>query len=411
MKILKPAMFCALASLSSASVNAHLLVDMNDFPQWFKQAMKREADITSTSPLTIAALNVDASIKGKATQQESSEGTWYYNIDIGSDSPVECYAFTEFDGPSNSLYAILQHSLNGVEALNQKTLSSQFNLAVDTGVIGGTPYLQLDTLYNLGEGSETVSGVLKGFSAQTEQSLQICVHNETGYQQTFFAVFESFVEAFNQSEDSPAFFDAVYQLTLNDMPLGFSRERFSVDQDGDIEINVHSAMLVPVDEVSVARTDSVGTSWSRPDGSLINGTEYSVDNGTLSANFAVQAGEESWVVSGEMQGKAINAPLNYNGALLTEYGSYLETASLLASEEQSASFRMWVSDADPTAALEVKVSKISDNPNANLQLDMGPLTMKLQAQSNGMFDVGTLEQAGMTLLMKRIYAKGEPLQP
>ncbi|MDC8829665.1 hypothetical protein [Alteromonas gilva] len=411
MKLRYSVLFCALPLVFSAPSTAHLLVNLNEFPEWFQQAMERETEIESTSQLTIEALNVDARIKGNATQQESTEGTWYYTIDIGLASLVECYAFTEFDGPANSLHAIVQHSLQGAAALNQKALTSQFNLAVDAGVTGATPYLQLDTLYNLGEGSDTVSGVIKGLSAQTEQSLQICIHNETGYQATFLAVFESFVEAFAQHNTNPQFFDAVYQLSLNDMPLGFSRERFTVDQDGDIEVNVHSAMLVPVDEVSVSRTDSVGTEWSRADGTLINGTEYSVDNGTLSSNFAIQPGEESWMVSGEMQGKAIEAPLNYNGPLISGYGSYTETAGLLASEEQSAAFRMWVPDADPTAALEVMVSKIEDNPAANLRLDMGPLTMTLKAEDNGMFDVGTLEQAGMKLLMKRIYSKGEPVLP
>lgn len=107
-------------SLLAFNVSAVELININDFPDWFKEAMARDIKVTNTSPIEIADFQVNSSVLGQATAQDASDGTWYYTIDIGTDSPVECYAFNEFDGPANSLYSIAEYSLSGVEALNEK---------------------------------------------------------------------------------------------------------------------------------------------------------------------------------------------------------------------------------------------------------------------------------------------------
>ena len=143
--------------------------------------MSRSIDVTKESDFSLASVAAKGKVKGEISLVDESEGTWYYHIDIGTPTPVECYVFNEYDGPANSLHAIVDLSLNGAAELNGKTRSAQFNYAIDTGVIGNTPYLQLDTLYHLGEGEEKVAGMIKAYSAQTNDTLEICVHNELGY--------------------------------------------------------------------------------------------------------------------------------------------------------------------------------------------------------------------------------------
>ncbi|MGJ8679517.1 hypothetical protein [Paraglaciecola sp.] len=398
----------ALPLILNSNVFAKNLVNIDDFPQWFKDSVQRSIEIEQTSKIKIKPFNVNSEMLGDAKLISDEEGTWYYQVDIGTASPVECYVFSEFDGTSNSLYSVVDYSLSGVETLNKKSLSGKFNYAIDGGVIENTPYMLLDTLYTLGEGDEKISGIIKAVSAQTSDSLQMCLHNETGYSKAFFRVFESFVKAFLVNEEKPEFFEVVYQMTLNEMPIGFAREQYVVDAEGDISIKQTSAMLVPVDASSVSRSDDASTSWGRADGSLINGTKYTIENGVMSSNFSISSKEGKWHVEGELQGKAVTKTLIHDTWLQSDYGYYIDSKSLLESQDKSKEFHMWLPEADPTSAIKVVMTKIENDPKANLEFDMGPLKLKSLSDKNGVLKRGVVQQGALEIQMKSVFVKGLP---
>ncbi|MDT0594397.1 hypothetical protein [Glaciecola petra] len=393
------------------SVTAKILVELNEFPEWFQEAAARTIEVKSETLIEIENFNVKSKIKGKAELSSAEDGVWYYIIDIGTSSPVECYVFTTFDGPANSLHAIVEHSLGGVERLNDKKLASRFNYALDVGLVDDTPYMALDTLYNLTDGKETVAGVLKGLSARTNNSLQICIHNEIGYEEAFTGVFESFVGAFISSESNPEFFEVVYKLEANDMPIGYSLEKYSLDEDGDVYVQTQDAMIMPVDSQSVSRSDSVSTEYSQPDGSLINADTYSIENSVLSSQFSIQYIDEAWQVEGQLQGKELSQTLEYSDWLLSSFGSYLETVILQESKDTSAQYSIWVSEINPTAAMTLELSKLSDREDANIRVAMGPLKIDFLADSNGIFQEGSFGQGPMKMNMGLMYVKGLPKIP
>lgn len=398
----------ALLLILNSNVFAKSLVNIDDFPKWFKDSVNRSIEIDKTSKIEIKPFNVNSEILGDAKLISDEDGTWYYQVDIGTGSPVECYVFSEFDGTSNSLYSVVEYSLSGVETLNKKPLSEKFNYAIDGGVIENTPYILLDTLYTLGEGSEKVSGIIKAVSAETSDSLQMCLHNELGYEKAFFNVFESFVKAFLANEKKPGFFEIVYQMTLNNMPIGFAREKFTLDDEGDISIHQTSAMLIPVDATSISRSDAVSTSWSRADGSLINGTKYTIENGIIASNFSISFKDEKWHVAGELQGKAVTKTLEYDSWMQSDYGNYLDSKSMLESGVKTKAFHMWLPDADPTSAIKVVMTKLENDPTANLKFDMGPLILKSLFDKNGILKQGVVQQAALEMQMTSIFVKGQP---
>jgi hypothetical protein len=409
LKIITCLIFSSILSFSlSFGANAADLINIKDFPDWFQEAMTRESELKEMSNLEIKQYNVNSEVKGEFTLASDSDGVRYYTIDIGSASPIQCYVFTDFDGPANSLYSVVEYSLSSAETLNKKSLTGKSNYSLNSGVIENTPYLSLDILYNLGEGKETVSGILKGMSAQTNQSLQLCIHNEVGYRQTFFNVFESFVQAFLDNQTNPNFFEALYQLTINEVPMGYMRERYAKDADGDIGITNNSAILIPVDASSIARNDTVSTSWSRPDGSLINASEYTLKNGVKNSQFWLEDKDGVWHVKGELQGKPIQTTLEHSGWLLSGFGSYLELDILRKSEDNSDKFHMWAPSADPTSALPVVLSKLNDDTNANFEIDMGAIVMKFLADEKGVFQKGTIAQGPILMKVELIYSQGEP---
>lgn len=411
MKLFKTVCVAVPAALLSLNVSAANLVDSKVLPAWFQKSLQKDADVKTTGKLKIEALNVDATMKGKPEQQETEEGVWYYLIDVGGASPVECYAFTSFDGVANSLHSVVDFSLKGVEALNKKKLVNRFNYAIDVAVTGTTPYMRYDTLYMLGENDQKVIGMLKGASARTANTLEICLHNEAGYEKAFTGVFESFVQAFANANPSNTFFEPIYSMTINDIPVGFAQEMMSVDADGDVQSVTRTAMLMPVDASDVSRTDSEKTEWGRTDGSLINSYEYSVENGEIASEFTLQNIEGVWQVAGKIQGKEIKVNLNYDSWLLSDFGSYGQTAALLASEDNQIKANMWTSDTDPTAVTPVSLSKVADSEDANVELNMGPMSMRFLADKTGMFQNGSISQGGLTVKMKLISSHGTPTVP
>lgn len=396
---------CALVS----NVFAKDIQDITTFPKWFQDNMSREVAISGNSKLTLEEYELDVQVKGNFTLVENTEGTVTYHVDIGTGSPVECYIFSEYDGPANSLVSLLDYGLTGVEALNNKKLSAKYTYSLDSGVINKTPYMALDVLYNLGSGNAKVSGVLKGMSALTGDRLQVCMHNEIGYRESFATVFKSFVKGFAQHQQSQSFFDVSYQLSINDIPMGFILESYSEDADGDVQIKNTTSLIIPVDGSNVSRSDSVSNSWSYVNGSLINAHEYTVENGELSSNFQLAYQDDAWQVSGLLQGKEIKATLEYNEYLLSGYGSYVELEALRKSENASAQFKMWNSSGDPTSALTVTLSKIEDDPNANFEIDMSSLVMKFLADEDGIYQKGSINQGPISMHLDLMHSNGKPI--
>lgn len=400
-----------LTTTFSMSAMAKDLIELSQLPEWFGESWVTESQLTETTNLKLEAFGVDIAFPGKATFVESGEDFWYYSIDISSGSPIECYTFTSYDGPANSLHSIEAQELEQTATGNNMALANTFNFAIDAGLTHGSPYLQLDTLYILEGEKGKLIGVVKGLSAETEQGLHVCLHNEVGYRKTFTSVFNAYVGAFVEKETNAEFFEPVYQVSMGGMPVGYTRERYTIDQDGDIEIVNDSAYLFPVSANEVSRSDSVSRSWSRPDGSVINATEYAIENGAVGSNFTLQFSEDAWHANGEMQGKQVQATLEHKDWLLSGIGSYIETAKLMNSNEHSSEFHMWASEADPTSAIKVVLSKLVDDPYANILIDMGVLKMKFMADDDGILRHGTLEQGPLQMTLSLLRAKGTPKLP
>ncbi|GAA5442850.1 hypothetical protein Misp06_01025 [Microbulbifer sp. NBRC 101763] len=387
------------------------ILSLDNLPSWIQDEMLKDKIVDNKSSLEVESLNFKREILGKVAASKNSDGTWYYLIDIDTSVPIECYIFNEYDGPANSLYGLIDSSLAQAEELNNKSLSARFNYAVDVGITENTPYLSLDTLYFLGEKSEAVAGLMKGLSAEVDGNLQVCLHNQMGYHQAFVDVFESFIGVSTGNNQSAEFFESVHQMKLNDISVGYSYEKYTTDDEGDINIQSRAAFIFPVDASSISASDFVSSSWSRPDGYLINASEYSIDNGELTSHYSIKNQNDKWLVGGEFQGKKINSELDYTGMLLSNFGSYLQTAHLNVSDQDSAEFYMWLSDADPTSAQKVLVSKLADNPSANFKMDIGPIVMKFTAEDSGIFKQGTMKQGPLVLDMELLHVKGEPKLP
>lgn len=403
---------CCLAAQAGDATGKHVrfehaLIDIGTLPQWLQEAMAKESDVSQRSLLEVKPLGVKQEVLGKVELVDTAEDAWIYTIDIGSESPLECYATTDYDGIANSLHAFVTTGLEFSAEQNEKALSNVYNYAMGAGAINGAPYLQLDSLYSLGEPGQNLLGLMKGAAAETAGVIQVCIHAEIGYRRTFIETFVSFVSAFAAADSREAFFESISRIHVNEIPMGVTRERYFLDHEGDVESRLSSAMLLPVDASSVARLDSASVYWNTPDGNLINASEYTVQNGALLSEFSIQTAGEAWQVTGEMQGKAVEAALDYKGELLGPLGVYLHTAALMQGDQAKSEHPYWISQ-NPTATLDVKIEKLEKQPNANIRIDMGPIVMEGRVDADGNFLRVDVDQGPLQMAMDQIYVKGRP---
>lgn len=391
----------------SGQAFAVTLIPPTELPNWLQKELKKEKKVKKTSPLKIESLGIDSKIKGKITKAESIDNYHYYVIDIKTKTPVECYIFTEFDGAANSLYNMMNVGLEGSATLNNKPLTGKFNLSLESGVIEATPYLSLDVLYKLGNDAESLLGTMKGLSARTHNSLQVCIHNEVGYNKSFFSVFESFVNAVASSNKSDNFLVAVYQFTLNNIPVGYGRDIFTKDSNGDIESSTDSSLMIPVDANTIARSDSLLKSWSKPNGNLINAFSNAIDNGAYTHFYTLQPDENLWVAEGESQGKAQRYTLAHKGPILSSYGSYVKSAELLKSTNNTTEALMWMPEVDPSATTQMTLNKLIKDPDANIEINMGPMLIKTLMDNNGILKKGKMIMGPIEMNMKLLHKQGQ----
>ncbi|MEM6583182.1 MAG: hypothetical protein AAF699_18030 [Pseudomonadota bacterium] len=393
------------SSLSSA----YDYIPQDQLPEWFQTEMLKDTTVTESSVLDLGTTSKNARVLGKATLVANRNDALYYHIDVETSSPVECYAFSASEGAANSLYSVLRSTAEALAETNQLQLVSLLNYASDVGVVGSTAYLGLELLYVIGEQDDPSTGLLKGLVAQTGDTLQICLHHEIGYRSAFFSVFRSFVDVFASTNQSADFFRTVYKHSLGDVPIGYVWETFALDEDGDVHHQSVQSMLMPVDESSVSRSDLVMSEWSSPDGSLINSSEYTIENGDVSSEFAVFRHDDAWHVEGQMQGKEIETTLEYDSWLLSSFGQYLETAIIRTTEKSESEFMIFLAEADPTAATPIIISETKDKKNANMQMRLGPMVFYMDVDAGGIVRETLFKQGPISMNMPLLYSSGTPL--
>ena len=395
---------------ANAQANAQAIADI--MPDWFLDAQKQEAEIpASKNKLVIPELNVSASVLGNFELIKKDEDYWYFTAELGKDevSPVECYVFTETDGTANTLYKIVDYELDYIAEAFEQPVSYRFTHDLSIDVFDRTPYIALDTLYTLGEGNKAKSSIVKAIAAQTDQSSAVCIHNEIGYKQTFTTLAASFIGALATGDKSDLFFESVHRMKMNGVPVGFLRERYAIDADGDVYTEVVNSFAIPVTESALTRSDITSFVWSYTDGSLISMNTYSQENEETQYSLSLWNTEGKWLVEGELQGKKIEETLAHSGSILSGFGSYLTDKKLLNSQESSKEEVMWIADANPGAVTKVVKSTINDTPKANIKAITGPMSMNYFSDENAVIQHGFVDMGPVNMEFDLIFAEGSPL--
>ena len=399
------------ALLSTAPATAKDYITSEQLPDWFSKSLVKEAKDLPRTRLSLPAFPINATGLGTWSEAQSEDNYWYFTVDIGSESPVECWAFQEYDGLANSLVNMMKYAVNNVSANLNKTLESQYNFSLDVSNLGNVPVFSYDILYNLGETDERVSGLMKGMSAESANGLQVCLHNEIGYRETFKDVFTSFVNAVDRSANVKPFFFAINGMKMQGERVGIVSEKFSIDADGDVEIVEATSLILPVDANTVSSTDSLARSWSRIDGTLINTYEYTVENGEVMSSMGLSRTEGTWVIEGEIQGKKVNSELSYDDVFTSNFGAYLETQKLANSDQDSLSYNTWSLEGDPTQPTPtVMYKKSQKNGLLELVAEIESFKIEYTVDEDFIMQRAKVEMGPIDYSVMPMYVSGKPIK-
>jgi len=382
----------------------------NSWPQWLEDAMAQEDLAIRLRKVDIGDGRIQTRLAGKAAAEpQVVDGGWYIPRDIGTDTPLECWAFTSVVDPGTMAHSIAEQSMAASATLSGPLGERQLHF-LDTGAIDGVPYVALEWLYSVGEGSDKAVGLTKVRVAVDGNYSFACAHNFLGYRQTFALAFEHFVrEAKTERTSATPYYEEIIVQRVGDQPIGVAHSMFTLDASGDTRISSMETMLMPIDGSTLTVSDTWRSGWSRPDGTIINQRAAKSENGQLAMDLALDPLKDGgWAVSGSFGGKDVEYEIEATTPM-SELGQFLTAKDLLAdTERNSATLTVWLPSADPSQFL---TAAVAINPSGRAQgfgqLTVGPIEILAQFDENGSLRYGTMTAGPAEITHERIWVRGE----
>ncbi len=388
------------------------LVSMEDWPAWLVEAMGRESPAHHATPVSIADRGLRTEIHGEDIQdlQQQSLG-WYLTSAIDAVTPIECWIFTSPVDRAATVRNITQLNVNASAKLNGDVINRDI-FSLDSGMIGRSPYLALETVFSMGSEDKTVVGFVKVRLAGRDGVQFACSHNQVGFRQTFARVFEHFVNSatFEASATQP-FLRQVHRQSVNGLAIGLIESTYAIDADGDFALTSKESNLMPQNGSDVNSTDNYDYAFWKPDGALINQVHVSSENGQQVTNLNLQpAGQSMYKLSGTYQDQDVELVFEDGNGPLSDIELMLETQRMIADPaRESMSAKIWRATIDPTRFIETSLTFVPEGRDElRAVASVGPINLSVQLDEFGQMKSAVSIIESINVLVERIYREGEP---
>jgi len=400
---------CIIAAGLFAVSGAHAQ-QMDGWPDWLVEAMEAESRKLKNARMDIEAGPYSFELPKKTTGPNAFDGGWYFESDIGSNTPVECYVMTNDIDLASFTTTMAQLNIDATVEANPGDLATLNLFTLDAGNLGGIPYFAVEWIYTVGEAPSAMVGFSKVLTATNGAITQACSHNTIGYRESFKQVFETFVQSLQQpAPETEPYYEELGLQTLDNQPVGFTFSSYTLDADGDTRIETVTASLFPVGPDALASSDSTDVTWSTPDGLTINSLSASAENGELTTNLQLVRNDiGDWVVAGTFQGKELEEIIDGNIEPLTGVGEMQLARDLMAGDDTSIAYPVWTTDADPTRFLEASITRDDEETAGQVILTLGPLTMNGRLDEIGSLEYGAMQMGASQLIFERVWNRGTP---
>jgi hypothetical protein len=368
-----------------------------------QEALAREATLTESYEIAAEDRFFSATVSGSASPTVTPhEGFYQLTVPIDSAIPAECFVYQNALDSATTLRSLLTDLL--------ADLPGSRLLKIDAGSFDQLPYLYQESLYRTEQGA---AGVLKGIVVPIGASTLACLHDEPGYSETFRRMVGGLAASLHTRESAQESwkYQEIMVWRLRDMNVGYTVNRVRKVADGEIKSIAETALIVPRSADETMTHDGYDVTYEMENGQLVNGRYAEAENGdiTLSINLEQGAGGD-YRVSGQFQGKEIDAPLDSQADPVGPYYQYIELVRAANPDDgrpRALSLDTYIPSANPLQTIAVEAQptgqRVGDLPEyAMLFSGMKAISV---IDANGQKAV-TVQMGPLELQLNRVYASG-----
>ena len=332
-----------------------------------------------------------------------------FSLSLGTEADVNCFAhYTGLD-PAASVAGVTEASLP-VGAEGSPILARQIH-DVDLFLADHQFVAAADWLYDVEQGGQVVTGMLKVRAADVGEGGLLCVHDEVGYSDTLDRIMERLVRTWSEPGESAArpIFREVFAIRVDGRTLGLESLSVRVDPEGDYVIETRNVDLTPVDAQTLTGEDTYEIDYAFADGVLINSIFVVSNAGELSHHLNLsRENETQWNVAGTFQSKQIDETFEH-GVLTSELADREELREFLGTAKAGDELvqEMWLADASPASITELTVKYLERQGDLHrIRVKLGDFEMELEVDERASLVRGEAQAAGVQLTMERLYVDG-----
>ena len=382
-------------------------------PAWLTEARAREGKLIEAR----AFRSEDGTLRGRVPAKlrndvELEDGTYFLELDVGTDTPVSCEVMVEEFDLARMLRSTANVTFDRL-AEAQGRIDLKAVERTDAGVFGSRPYIALDWAYRTQTAGGPMLGGLKQVVVDMHAFGLYCAHVDLGYSSTFAQIVRTLAESIELegAAAAPPYLE-VQTLRLGQQPVGVATWTLETDDDGDVRSLLSNSMVVPAGDGAVTAQDSVHLQWMTADGRLLNAMHVESNNDETPTRLELRPAEDSaaWQVSGTFMGKPLSADVGEE-APVTALAQARARRELLAGPDpvgRRLQERSWTV-ADPTRLL-ASTFEVTGRDGAGHYLakeSAGPLKLDEVMDSATGTPVRMSTSIGpSTLLLERVYLHG-----
>jgi hypothetical protein len=386
-------------------------------PKWLLEAQARELQLPALTEVASTDGWLTARVPGLVkTKVEKADGGYSLDIALGSELMVSCEVIPGQKDLAAFLRSTAEASFEIVAKANG-TVEARAVEAIDAGAVGAHPYLALRWLYRALRNGEKRVGGLQQFIAQLDEAALYCVNDDLGYVKTFDAVAKAVsthlrtgrADGKAEPADLKIYFREISTVSVGGQRVGLAVLTLRRDAEGDTQLLNEMALLMQPSVGQLVASDQVDTEWTRPDGSLINALQVSVDNGKVDGDMRLARKDGRWLASGTLKGKKVEAELTSAPAsYLAQALARRELMSRAQSVGSQTEALVW-STLDPTRLLPTRATLLAPvgTDQFSAREEIGPMALEaVLDRSTGTMVSAKMPIGALTMHLERVFKQG-----
>jgi hypothetical protein len=373
--------FLALAACGGANASAKDPGASGDTPggkpEGVEAQFEREAE-PMQKHVVRAGDAFTAYIEGKAPPKVKTDGKGLsVTVDLGWDAEVQCFVYSHVIDAGAAANALLKAA---AQAVKFKAVSPYFleHQALD-------PIVGIRGVYHVEREGTLLAGDFKLMAMPRPEHPVLCWHDAPGFAKSFARVSAEFAKSFQFKSAEPApIRGELWAITLDGMPVGFSRDLTYNLQDGKVRRVSLGARFLPTGPGEMSFDDQAEIVTTDPSGTLVSGKYLSMENGESNLEIDVERTKAGYNYVGTIQNKEVKGSFKSKQALKAGYATDKRFKEL-ARAKKKAKFEQWeyAPSIDAAQATKVEYDVTHEGDGLTIQSSLGRRGATLRTNANG----------------------------